>query len=398
MDPTSTTGAELSSDCVLASGECVGCSACLNACPEDCITMVEDFEGFLYPLVDLSKCVGCGLCRAVCPALHGETVSNDPVAFGCRAVDDTLRLASSSGGVFSLLARQVIDDGGVVFGAGFDDEFTVVHICAENTADVARLRGSKYVQSDIGRTYTQVEGFLRRGRRVLFSGTPCQIAGLQLFLQRSEPGLLCVDFFCHGVPSPRVWKRYIDFQECRFDSRVLEASFRSKDKGWRRFSMALHFASGVGYRAPLDRDPYMRAFLADICLRPSCYECRFKGVHRRSDITLADFWGIENVLPELDDDLGTSLVMANTSSGRFALDRLGAAADLKEVTLDAAVSFNSAGIHSASPHAMRDAFIRDLSILRFDILVRRYCPNSRLMRLRPRWTSAVRAVLRWAAR
>lgn len=379
-------------DCVESNTDCVGCSACLAACPQNCIAMVEDAEGFEYPLVDLKRCVSCGICRAVCPSLCHVKAVNGPTAFGCRSKDDALRLVSSSGGVFTELARLTLEDGGMVFGAGFDDCFDVRHVCVESEAELGSLRGSKYVQSSIGRTYVQVEQCLKLGTSILFSGTPCQIAGLKLYLREPMPRLLCVDFFCHGVPSPSVWRRYIDFQERRNGSRLSGVSFRAKDRGWRRFSMALLFVDGSRYCRTLDYDPYMRAFLADICLRPSCHACRFKGLNRQSDVTLADFWGIEKVIPRLDDNLGTSLVLANTPNGRLALERLAEVIEIEEVSLQVAGQFNAASTQSASPHAMRQAFFANLNAVRFDILVRRYCAKHLLPRLERRWSRMLDAV------
>lgn len=352
--------------------------------------MGDDSSGFRYPQVDLSRCTECGACRRACPVLNPAPVNGAPDAYACRAIDEAVRLASSSGGAFTLLAGEVLDRGGAVFGAAFDEDFTLVHQCAESRADLGPLRGSKYVQSQVGMAYAQIEQSLRQDRPVLFSGTPCQVAGLKSFLRREYESLLCVDMICHGVPSPRVWRSYLEFQERLFDGKARGVSFRRKDEGWRRFSLWVHFGNGAEYRSTLSEDPYLRAFLSDICLRPTCYACAFKGLQRHSDITLADFWGIEHVLPDLDDDTGTSLVLVNSPKGRVALDGVAARMQSSAVSLEAAVMYNPAALRSAHRHPRSDAFYRNLNTMSFDRLVRRYCSPSLWRRARRLLARAVR--------
>jgi coenzyme F420-reducing hydrogenase beta subunit len=336
--------------------------------------LVSGAEGFPYPQVDLLQCTECGLCQRVCPVIGATTIHGEPVAYACSAIDDAVRMTSSSGGVFALLAENVIDDGGVVFGAAFDEDFSVVHEHIETRAGLARLQGSKYVQSRVDIAYAQAEAFLKQGRRVLFTGTPCQVAGLRSFMRgERHPSLLCADFVCHGVPSPRVWERYVTSREEHFGAELIDVSFRDKTEGWRRFSVLLKFDNGTQYCETLAQDPFMRAFLTDICLRPSCYACRFKGLSRESDITLADFWGIEHVLPAMDDDRGTSLVLVNSEPGRAALDDVRGHMDCEKVAAESAVRYNPAALRSAPRHPEHDAFYRDLDKLPFDLLVRKYC-------------------------
>jgi coenzyme F420-reducing hydrogenase beta subunit len=265
--------------------DCTGCYACSQICPDEikCISMVKDNEGFWYPKVDYSKCIKCGLCVDVCPILNNKVVENTPVAYACINKNKSIRLESSSGGLFSLIAEQVIEDGGVVFGAGFDENFEVMHSYIEKKNDIGKFRGSKYVQSKIGNTYKQAESFLKSGRKVLFTGTPCQIAGLKSFLGEPYIGLLCVDLVCHGVPSPDVFKKYIKYRNEKANSQVKRISFRRKDEGWKRFSVSFLFENDTEYRQNLNNDLYMKAFLKNICLRPSCYECKFKTLHRQEN-------------------------------------------------------------------------------------------------------------------
>lgn len=345
---------------------CCGCSACVQRCPKQCISLCEDAEGFLYPEVDTSHCIDCGLCEQVCPELHADAERRPLQTFAAINPDAGVRLASSSGGVFTALAEQVIDAGGVVFGAAFDAHWEVRHRYAETREELAAFRGSKYVQSVIGDTFLQAERFLKSGRQVLFSGTPCQIAGLRRFLRRDYDHLLCVDFVCHGVPSPGVFRAYLaeemtkivhrgekkfrfafstipsipkaDALAARLGCRIDDIRFRDKTNGWKkfRFALSLSKASAAGEKIPFcaltdderatsscfTENAFMQAFLRDLILRPSCYACPAKCFRSGSDLTLGDYWGVEHEAPHLDDDGGTSLVFANSGRGQQFLSSL----------------------------------------------------------------------------
>ncbi len=358
---------------------CTGCHACSNICPQHCITMESDSEGFWYPKVDMEKCLDCGLCEKVCPILHKHEIKNEPQAYACYNKNVEVRMESSSGGVFTLLAEQVIADGGVVFGAGFNKKFEVEHGYVETKEDIEKFRGSKYVQSKIGETYKQVKDFLKSGRRVLFTGTLCQVGGLKSFLNQPYENLLCLDIICHGVPSPDVWKKYVDYQENRVGSPTRRIAFRLKNEGWKRFSLSFLFKNNTEYRQTLDKDLYMKAFLKNVCLRPSCYACEFKTLHRESAITLADFWGIQNVLPEMDDDKGTSLVFVNSANGKSMFGQIKDKILYKEVNINKAVSYNLPAIKSVEANPEREKFFEELDVLPFDQLVNKYCTDNVLM-------------------
>ena len=373
---------------------CTGCYACLNTCPQSCIIMKDDFEGFWYPVVDYNKCINCGLCENVCPVMHKTQENNEPRAYACINKNEIVRLKSSSGGIFTLVAEHVINNDGVVFGASFHKDFTVVHSYVETKEDLEKFRGSKYVQSKIGDAYKQAEQFLRDGRQVLFSGTPCQIAGLKSFLQREYDNLLCIDIVCHGVPSPKVWERYISYHENRIGASVKRIAFRRKDKGWKRFSVSLLFNNDTEYLETFDKDLFMQAFLKNICLRPSCYACNFKTLYRQSDITLADFWGIENLLPEMDDDKGTSLVFINSARGESVFKRIKDKILYKEVDINKAVEYNLSAIKSVEKNPKRDKFFKELDRVPFDELVKKYCSDRILVRVKRNLKAAVRSVLK----
>ena len=354
--------------------KCSGCSACASVCPQKCISMISDDEGFLYPQIDQDKCGDCKLCQRICPI---NSISNDDDtkinAYAAINKQIEIRRNSSSGGIFSLLAEEILCKGGIVFGAAFDDDFNVVHKKIEDIRDISKLRGSKYVQSIIGETFNEAERELKNNRLVLFSGTPCQISGLLNFLKKPYDNLLTLDFVCHGVPSPLLWNKYRDYRQQSVKSNLNGVFFRDKEYGWKNYSLRFLFDNDKSYHCKQSQDPYMQIFLKDLCLRPSCYNCKFKTEHRQSDITLADFWGIENILPKMDDDSGTSLVVVNSERGREVFNKLEDKMFVAAVSLENAIKYNSAMIKSAVRPKDRDNFMSDLHRLSFDKLHKKYC-------------------------
>ena len=363
---------------------CTGCHACASVCPQDCIIMKIDPEGFLYPSVDQTECIECGRCEAVCPIFNWTEVKNEPIAYACINKNEAVRLESSSGGIFTLLAEEMIDQGGVVFGAGFDTDFSASHHYVETKEELKRFRGSKYVQSRIGETFRQAKDFLDKGCGVLFTGTPCQIAGLQSYLGNSYDHLICVDIICHGVPSPKVWQKYVAYRGERAGGKAQSVSFRNKDKGWKRFSMSFVFSNQKRYSQTFEKDPFMQAFLKNICLRPSCYSCEFKSLHRQSDITLGDFWGAQNILPDLDDDKGTSLIFINSDRGQEIFDAIQGDIRYQDADINMAIQYNPAAVRAVKSHKEREVFFEKLDELPFDKLVKRYCRPAFDKRVRKR--------------
>lgn len=355
--------------------QCTGCHACFNTCPQNCISMESDKFGFLYPVVEYGKCTDCDLCKNVCPIIHRKKIRNEPKAYACMNRNERVRLESSSGGIFTLIAELIINKGGIVFGAKFDEDFSVVHNYAETSIDLKEYRGSKYVQSKIGESYKQAKSILKQGRQVLFTGTPCQVGGLKSYLGQDYDNLFCIDIVCHGVPSPKVWTKYVSYRENCAGAPVQRIAFRNKDEGWKRYSVSFSFENDTEYRQTLDKDLFMRAFLRNICLRPSCYACNFKTLHRESDITLADFWGIQNVLPEMDDDKGTSLVFVNSIKGEYIFNQVKDNICYKEVDINEAVSYNSAAIISVKYNPNYEYFFNELNQLPFGQLVKKFCSD-----------------------
>lgn len=291
---------------------CCGCSACVHICPKHSISFQEDKEGFLYPKVDLETCIDCGLCEKVCPIINQDSEREPQKVYAAKNNDETIRLKSSSGGVFTLLAEKIIKDGGVVFGARFNENWEVVHDYTDTIEGLEQFRGSKYVQSTVGESFKQAETFLKAGRKVMFTGTPCQIAGLRKFLRKDYKNLLTVDFVCHGVPSPLVWRLYLKEEINRYGKEITaveDINFRDKYTGWKTYSLSIKLSGNIVSSTMFTDDNYMRAFLSNLSLRPSCYSCPAKAGKSGADITIGDFWGIENVLPELDDDIGISVLV-----------------------------------------------------------------------------------------
>lgn len=336
----------------LADSRCCSCAACANACAAGAIRMAENQEGFLYPVINHELCVGCGACDRACPRLDGY-----PVAYAAICSSTEIREKSSSGGVFRLLAEKILRQGGAVYGAAFDENFEVCHCRVDNADELEKLQGSKYVQSRIGEVFRDVKSQLATGRLVLFSGTPCQCEGLVSYLGKSYSNLYVVDFICHGVPSPSVWRSYVQHVAgLKKGTAISHVFFRSKNLSWERFLLEFTFANSSKYSNDLHTDIYLRGFLKDLYLRKSCYECTSRKLHRVSDVTVADFWGVQKVLPDMYDGRGTSLVLVQSDKGRRLFD--GIDARVAEVSFAEAVRGNPAYFCSPAIHPKREAFFR----------------------------------------
>lgn len=293
--------------------ECCGCSACAEICPRQCVKMQADSEGFFYPIMS-EGCISCGLCLKVCPMHSSNDEKRPESVYAAYNTNETIREKSSSGGIFFILAKNVIVKKGVVFGVRFDKKWKAIFDYTESLAGIYPFLGSKYVQAEVGDTYKIVRGFLEQNRLVLFSGTPCQIAGLKTFLRKSYDNLVTVDIVCHGVPSPKVWEKYVHLLGKANKQGIKNINFRFKKTGWKNFSFSYN-CGGKNIYTPFWDNIYMRAFLSDMILRPACYHCNFKNGKSNSDITLGDYWGIQYIKPEMDDDKGTSIILVNTQKG-----------------------------------------------------------------------------------
>lgn len=359
---------------------CTGCSACANICPNYAIIMDSDNEGFLYPKLDNEKCIKCGLCNKVCPVVHNCKLQNIPIAYAAYNKDKKIRMESSSGGIFTLIAEHIINNGGVVFGAAFDENFNVTHTQIDDKEKLYSIRGSKYVQSKIEDTYFKSKYYLEEGRKVLFTGTPCQIAGLKVYLGKDYENLLSQDIICQGVPSPLAWRKYLD---CRIKkqgkgNKIKKISFRSKDESWKNYKMKIDFEAGYSYQRNKSEDKYFKAFMKFATIRPSCFECQFKGENRQSDITLADFWGIENIAPDMYDDKGTSLVLLNTNKGKLLMNELNNKMSYIEVNFSESIKSNPMYSKSIIDNNLRNNFLIELHTKDFDDASKIYLRESML--------------------
>ena len=355
--------------------ECCGCSACAQICPKNCISMQENYEGFLVPVISASECIDCGLCEKACPVLNAKPESlsdiNTPEeVYAAYNENDETRLGSSSGGIFMLLAEYTLRNGGIVFGAVLSEDCkSVYHCSSDNIEDMRKFSGSKYVQSNIKEAYKRVKAHLEAERLVLFSGTPCQIEGLLHYLSKKYNNLICMDFICHGVPSLKVYRKYIEYIEKK-SIKISDIQFRDKTNGWRNFSLCVNYVNGESLSEPFDKNIYGSAFLSDLCLRRSCYRCKFRKANHSSDITVGDFWGIEQEAPELYDNKGVSVIVINTQKGREIFE------DIKSELTYKRVDFFSAEKHNAilkQPiiHKNRQRFFKNLDSMDFKKNVRR---------------------------
>lgn len=356
---------------------CNGCHTCYSVCPKQAIRMVSNSEGFLYPQIDDELCVKCGLCEKKCPVLNPlKKEDEDTLAYAVINNNEKIRLESSSGGVFTALAENVIKQDGIVFGAKFDPDFNVIHGYTDTIEGLADFRGSKYVQSTIEDSYMYCKKFLEQGRNVLFSGTPCQIAGLKSFLGKDYDNLLLVDIICHGVPSPLLWNEYKKYYEEVYSSNIKGITFRRKDDGWKQYCLVFTFENANEYRSKVIQDAYLKLFLKDVCLRESCYDCKYKTEKRISDITIADFWGVQNEYPELDDDKGTSFVITHSDKGKFSIEKM-VDCTVREIPIEKGVKYNPSYVRSVSKHKKRKSFFKELNEfseenISLDKLVKKY--------------------------
>ena len=304
--------------------KCTGCGACINVCPTSAIEMVADAEGFSYPTLNDCRCTGCGKCRKICPISSENrkalAVASQKLAYLCAINDPQLRQASSSGGIFYALALKCLEDGGVVFGAKFDESWNVVHASATNEEGIKEFQVSKYVQSNIEGTYREAKAVLDLEKPVLFAGTPCQIAGLKSFLGKVYSNLLTCDFICHGVPSPAVWRDYVAYREEKAGAKAVKIFFRVKVEGWLKGFFFFLFSNRTEYRQYKEQDIYYKGFLNNLFVRPCCHHCSFKGYVRMADITVADAWGIKEYAPEFYNEKGVSFIIIHTDKGKSAFE------------------------------------------------------------------------------
>lgn len=365
--------------------KCSGCAACSNICPTKAIFMRNDSEGFLYPDVDLNLCINCNKCEKVCPYLNDKLTKGNEMITKCFAAfnkNESDRIISSSGGLFIALAKCILLENGVVYGAAFDSEFLVYHKKAESTEEIYDLVGSKYLQSRMGYIYQEVKSDLKKGRDVLFVGSTCQIAGLKAYLGHSYSNLLCVDFICLGIPSPLIWKKYIEAYFKKIN--IKSINFKDKTKGWNSFSLRIS-GETKDFVKRGRKTKFFSGYFKGLYSRPSCSECIFKCDQRISDLTIADCWGSKYIASELDDNKGLSSIIIHSSKGLEAFEKIKAGLMYKEISLNDIKLYNENYYMSKKMGENREQFWEDCKKLPAKKLFSKYCKIERknlLIRIR----------------
>lgn len=361
---------------------CSGCSACAQICPQQCISMLEDVEGFLYPSVNKEVCVNCHLCEKICPIsntkFRGKT--GFPDGYLIYDTDKTMRTKSAAGGGFVALARYFIEQyQGVVFGAVYDKDYSVQHISVDSISELSHIQKSKYVQSRVDHQFIEAKKLLLNDRYVLFSGTPCQIYGLKSYLGKlsESPKLFCVDLSCHGVPSPKVFRNYLKALEEQEKSKITSYTMRDKKIKKHAYDQGFHicFENGADRFYTHTEDMFGRCFWGEIASRPSCYQCHFKTVWRTADITLGDCWFFNVFVPSEEDSLGVTMALVHSEKGKQLIHE---ANTIKRYSIDSEklIKANGGMIYSsAKPHKDREAFFAELDMVSFPELTNRYVPK-----------------------
>lgn len=361
--------------------QCCGCNACGDVCGKKAISFKVDNEGFWYPEVDLEKCVDCGLCEKVCPIINSEELKRNDFeepsqTYAAVHKNNEVRFDSTSGGLFSALAERMYRDGGYVGGAIYDDNFNVHHFISNNKEDLKRIRSSKYIQSNLSGFYIRVRELLDQGNKVLVCGCPCQMAALRAFLRKRYDNLILVDFVCRGINSPLVEKKFNQDLENQFGSKIIWQKAKNKELGWRTMAAKYIFADGRSHFIPASKNLMTKGYLeTNVFSRPSCYECKFKGLPRVSDISLADFWGIEKYDKSLDDNIGTSLVLINSKKGENYFQEILPKIKCLQLPFEAALSGNPM-IMKSQPYPLinREDFYSDLEAMTFTEVANKYFP------------------------
>ena len=365
---------------IFCTSDCTGCMACVNVCAHHAISVVQDKEGFDRPQIDESLCVDCGLCAKTCPINHHPLANEPKEIYSGWSSNEAVRINSSSGGAFTEIARPVLEDGGVVFGCTLNDKLQAEHIYVETLEDLENnLRGSKYVQSRIGNTYEQAKNFLRQGRKVLFSGTPCQIAGLRKYLRKDYENLLTVDLICHGVPSPKLLADFIEANSAK--AAVTDIKFRDKKRnGWSAagsISFNKEDKNKTKLMAPYN-SAYYNLYFSNSISRPCCYTCRYANINRVGDITIGDYWNIDAVLPAFDSSGGVSVVLVNTQKGAALTKTLKQGSTLVETSLKSAVDGNGNLSVPSKKSGCRDRIFDDIENNGIAAAAKKYCKFKRV--------------------
>lgn len=354
--------------------KCCGCTACKSICPKQAIIMKQDEEGFLYPIIDKNKCVNCGLCDKVCPIKNAKEEKKEQHAYIFQNTNDEIRRESTSGGAFTAIAEYIIKNNGIVYGAIFDENYKVIHTGIDKIEELYKFRNSKYVQSEIGNCYSEVKQNLNNDRIVCFSGTSCQIEGLKNYLGKDYEKLLLVDVVCRAVPSPLIWKKYLNLRQKEYKN-ISKIMFRDKYYGYKYSNLSIYNKDNdkkQEYHKGVDSDPYLRAFFSNICDRPSCYDCKFKKSHRESDITIWDCFDVEKYNKEFDDDKGTNRILTHTKKGDNIIKELTKTNKVEEIDVEKATKGFLAIFQPVKKNERREQFFKDANTLSEEELFNKY--------------------------
>lgn len=362
--------------------DCCGCNACGDICHAQAISFQEDQEGFWYPVVDKEKCNNCRLCEKICPIINiGQLKKNDfqkPIVYGGYSKDIVIRFDSTSGGLFSVLAQSMYKQKGYVGGAIYTDNFKVINFISNDKKDLHKLRSSKYVESYAVGLYTKIKELLISGEKVLVCGSPCQMAALRSYLRKDYDNLIIVDFLCRATNSPKVFQKYKESLERKYGSKITAIKDKNKEHGWHSLARKITFENGDVYYGEGHKDDYRRGYHMNVFERPSCYECKFKGFPRISDITLGDFWGIDKVDATLEQNLGTSLIMINSKKGEKFFEEVKNKLVIKPFHVEDIIPGNKTAILGGTlpypVHINRKDFFKDLDNLPFDECAAKYFP------------------------
>lgn len=356
---------------------CTGCGACAQKCPSKCISMIRNEEGFLYPKITEDLCVHCNLCIKICPVNCEQNTSGMISGYVVRNRNEKVRIESTSGGFFTAIAEYVIQKNGLVYGAAYDANMHVVHIAARKSSEVEKMRGSKYVQSDLGKVYVQVEEDLKNGRFVLFTGTPCQVYGIKAYLGKDYANLILIDLVCHGVSSPLIFAKYVEALEKRYKSKVIDIRFRNKTYGYHSSTMKVCFENGQEYFGSGRIDQMSKAYFEGACSRYSCYECPHKGRKRPGDITVFDGWSANRLTgTRVDDNKGFTNILINTRKGKMILEsELKNKLDIWNAETEDMIMLDGIMIDKKPMmHPVRENILKELNNRDFTCVMNKYFP------------------------
>lgn len=355
---------------IVSKNKCTGCTACMNICPKQAITMEDNSEGFKYPVIKQNKCINCELCRKTCPVLTTkENISINKCYVG-YAIEDEIKENSSSGGIFTLFANYILENNGIVIGAAFDDNNKLNHIAITKENELIKLKGSKYLQSNLGDIFKYVSENIH-DKKILFVGVPCQVAGLKTFLKKEYENLICIDLICHGVPSPKLFDKYVKELEKKENDKLVNYNFRDKSTGWDTYSNTATFKNSKITELQTE-NKYMKLFLSDVALRKSCFNCNFKLGNKYSDITLGDFWGVQNYYPKMYNKKGVSAIIINTVKGEKAFNKIKDYLEYQECNLEEIVTGNPSLKKSVDYNKKNKDMFKEIDLLSVDVLAKKY--------------------------